>query len=1199
MAFESPYKGLVPFDEEDAPFFFGREEERDLIIANLTASRLTLLYGATGVGKSSVLGAGVLYHIHEITREHWNQNRAPEFAIVSHRMWRDDAVGELIKRIQDSVAQALQVSIAELFPEPLGLSETIKQGAARFEDGLLIILDQFESYFLYHGDENGDGSFTREFARIVNDPSVRANFLISIREDALAKLDCFKGAIPRLFDNYMRIEHLDRWDAYDAIIKPVEKYSALLPVGERPYSIEPELVDEVLNQVASGNVMLEAAAIKVDPQATDKTLVEAPFLQLVMDRLWQEELRQGSRSLRLETLKRLGGAQTVIQSHFEEKLNDLTVTQRENAAKIFRQLVTRTGIKIMQTLDDLVSEPELTREAVCEVVDKLSSPGVRILRHVPPPPDNPTLERYEISHDILARAARDWRRKEEKAESDRRAAEEAGERESEIRRELEHERALAVLEEEKRRFALERRRNKELGVLLTSVLVLLGATITLGIIAYKGWNEARSRYFAILSLSPQVQADQDLSVLLANEAIKANRTTEAVSALRLSLFDHQARRTLFRGHTAPVYSGSFSPDGNWIVTAGRDNKALLRRSSGQQPAVVLNHESSVRSANFSADGRRILTACEDGSVMIWDGVIEKAAEIAQRGTPLQLSASSSSIVLMHPDAAFSGAFSADGSLVATACWDDSGWIWDLRGAKPKLTHKLKHDGDVYSAAFIPATGRAGNDASSGQRVVTASKDKTARVWDASTGRELLKLQHEAPVWRAASNRDGTRIVTASEDKTAKVWDAITGQHLLTLRHLDTVRSASFSPDGRWILTGSDDRTARIWDAANGHLLFPPLVHSSVVYSAEFSSDGNRILTTSVDRVVRLWEEFNINPVIAVEPPSLSGDVDDARLVAAFSPDGKAIAVAGVDGTISLWNAERVGQADYRGPEWTANQGGPVGSVDFSRDGSLLLVAIGSGIARVLDRATGTQRGSDLVSDAAMSSAVFSPDQSRIVTGGMGGAASIWDVRGHTLIGALDHPAGVLGVTYSHNGNLIVTAGNDQSAKIWNAQTRELVASLDHSVGPVRKAAFSPDDRIVVTGTGDGSAWVWERAIWGKGGAPRRLSGHASSVNSVAFSKEGSWLVTASSDGTVRIWETATWTSLFELRLHGGEVFSASFDPARAGNPSGERIVTASGDGASLIYTCEACRPVDSLRTLVSERVKRGLTPEERTRYRVR
>ncbi len=959
MAGESPYKGLVPFDEEDAPFFFGREEERDLIIANLTASRLTLLYGATGVGKSSVLGAGVLYHIHEITREHWNQNKAPEFAVVSHRMWREDAVGELIKRIQDSVARALQVSIEDLFPEPLGLSETIKQGADRFEDGLLIILDQFESYFHFHANENGSGTFGREFAKIVNDPSVRANFLISIREDALAKLDCFKGSIPRLFDNYMRIEHLDRWDAYDAITKPVEKYSALLPSGEPPYSIEPELVDEVLNQVATGNVVLEAAAIRIDAKSTDKTLVEAPFLQLVMDRLWQEEQRRGSRCLRLETLKRLGGAQTIIQTHFEEKLNDLTVTQRENAAKIFRQLVTRTGIKIMQTLEDLISEPELTREAVVEVVEKLSSPGVRILRHVPPPPDNPTLERYEISHDILARAARDWRRKQEKAEADRHAAEEAAEREAEIRRELEHKSALAVLEEEKRRLALERRRNKELGVLLTTVLVLLAATIILGIIAWKGWNEAKSRYFAILSLSPQVQVDQDLSVLLADEAIKANRTQEAVAALRLSLFDRQTRRTLLRGHTAPVYSGAFSPDGNWIVTAGRDNTAILRKSSSQQPAVVLKHKSSVRSANFSADGRRILTASDDGAVRIWDDVIERAGEGAENGTPIELDAYTSSIVLMHPQAAFSGAFSPDGSMVATACWDDDGWIWDLRGAKPKWTQKLKHEGDVYSAAFSPAMQYTGGNTSSGAPVVTASKDGTARVWNARTGAELLKLQHEGPVWRATYNRAGTRIVTASEDRTARVWDAITGQQILTLRHLDTVRSASFSPDGRWILTASDDRTARIWDASNGHLLFPPLVHSSAVYSAEFSSDGKRIVTTSIDRVVRLWEEFSINPVSAVGPPTLLGGSNVPRFVASFSPDGKSIVTGGADGAISLWNAERLGFSNYTSPEWTVDGGGPVGSAEFSPDGSLLVAAVEDGVARVFDRATGARNGTEL------------------------------------------------------------------------------------------------------------------------------------------------------------------------------------------------------------------------------------------------
>lgn len=249
----APYKGLIPYSEEDANFFFGREPEREIITANLMASRLTLLYGASGVGKSSVLRAGVAHHLRRLARENLAKRDTAEFAVVVFNAWRDNPLGALSSRIQESVARTLgeapeRVSTSEDFAAVLGAA------ADRICGRLLIILDQFEEYFLYHGQEDGAGTFAVEFPRAVNNSELPVSFMISIREDALAKLNRFEGRIPNLFDNYLRVEHLDRDSAREAIIKPIDQYNRLVAVGGQKVSIEPALVEEVLNQVQTGKV---------------------------------------------------------------------------------------------------------------------------------------------------------------------------------------------------------------------------------------------------------------------------------------------------------------------------------------------------------------------------------------------------------------------------------------------------------------------------------------------------------------------------------------------------------------------------------------------------------------------------------------------------------------------------------------------------------------------------------------------------------------------------------------------------------------------------------------------------------------------------------------------------------------------------------------------------------------------------------
>ena len=142
----------------------------------------------------------------------------------------------------------------------------------------------------------------------------------------------------------------------------------------------------------------------------------------------------------------------------------------------------------------------------------------------------------------------------------------------------------------------------------------------------------------------------------------------------------------------------------------------------------------------------------------------------------------------------------------------------------------------------------------GTRILTASDDRSARLWDAATGEQTADpLWHKRAVVRAIFSPDGNRVLTASLDGTAQPWDTATGRPLTPpLQHRDAVRDIAFSPDGTRIATASQDRTARLWDAATGWLL-GEFTHDDCVQTAAFSPDGTRLLTASLDGTARIWE----------------------------------------------------------------------------------------------------------------------------------------------------------------------------------------------------------------------------------------------------------------------------------------------------------------------------------------------------------
>ncbi len=193
--------------------------------------------------------------------------------------------------------------------------------------------------------------------------------------------------------------------------------------------------------------------------------------------------------------------------------------------------------------------------------------------------------------------------------------------------------------------------------------------------------------------------------------------------------------------------------------------------------------------------------------------------------------------MRHDEEVISAQFSPDGQRVVTASQDNTARLWDAASGKP-IGQPMKHGDNVSSAQFSP----------DGQRVVTASWDKTARLWDAASGKPIGQpMKHEGSVNSARFSPDGRRVVTASEDKTARLWDAANGKPIgQPMKHEGEVSSAEFSPDGQRVVTASEDKTARLWDVASGKPIGQPMKHEDIVTSAQFSPDGQRVVTASWD-----------------------------------------------------------------------------------------------------------------------------------------------------------------------------------------------------------------------------------------------------------------------------------------------------------------------------------------------------------------
>jgi WD40 repeat protein len=1140
----TPYVGLTPFTEGDAPFFFGREKERRIIAANLLASRLTLLYGASGVGKSSIIRAGIQRDFRTRAEEALAAGAFPESIVVVFTGWRDDPIAGLAECISASVRELL----GKLAPRPprktLRLDDLFVEWNRRLDEKalehagakadldepirteLLVVFDQFEQYFVYHDDEDGPGTFAVEFPRALNRDDLRASFLISLREDAYTQLDRFEGRILNLFTSNLRIEHLDEKAATAAIVKPVEKYNELLGNGDPPYEVEPELVKAVITDVQAGNIVFgQAGGGVVEHAEPEQTRVETPFLQLVMSRLWEEEERRDSHVLKLATLRDLGGAERIVRRHLDEAMSALDDDERAVAARMLHQLVTPSGTRIVHSALDLAGYAEVSPEVAEPILEKLDER--RILRTIDPAPGEKT-PRFEIRHDVLAGAVVEWSRKYD--EQRRHQEEEA--------------RRLQQLEEDRRR-----QRTRLAMRLSGGALAGFLIAVALALLAWTARNDARgqehksqSKEFAFKAMLKTAD-DPTGSVELAMDARKKDpHGQEADGALRSALVQ-APRAVLAQPGTAnnELFSAAFSPDEKQVLTGGANGKALMwRAGAAKEVGPRVKNPAPILSVAFSNDGRRIVIAHADGTAQVVDTVTGRPV-----GRPLQ-----------SAGAVSSAAFSPDGRRVLTASVDGTARFWDATTGAP-LGPPIRVGGAASFAAYSP----------DGKRIVTADSG-TAKVWEVAGRRLLQTLSVGGSVLSVAFSPDGRSIVTAGTDPTPQVWDAATGRRLLVLRgHDKPVRSAAFSPDGGQIVTASEDRTGRVWDATTGQQVLVLHGHKGTVDDAAFSADGRRIVTVGADGVARVWTAPGRSSVrvlrgVQTEP------VDSV----AFSSDGKLVEAANIGGRVFVWRSE----TGRRVATLPLDEPFQLGAASFSPDGRLIVTAGDDPTARVWDAATGGLVGLLKGHSSSISDAAFSPTGDRIVTSSDDGTARVWETASRRQILVLRPSVGtVRAASFSPNGKRIVTGGEDGAgdggaARIWDASSGRLLTTLRGHEGVITSAVFSPDGSLVLTGSADQTARVWEAST---GEVVLVLRGHTGTVNDAVFSSDGTLVATTSDDGTARVWDGTTGVTLAILYGRGEPLYGASF------SPDDRTMAVGVVDGSTRLYACDVCAPLPDVHPL--------------------
>jgi WD40 repeat protein len=1176
---DSPFPGLAHYTGEYAELFFGRESETQQIIGNLQVARLTLLYAQSGVGKSSLLSAGVAPRLRALAQATLTEEGAPEYIPVEFPLelgdgrrlsWSGDAVAHLIEATNAAV-RPFSASGADA---DTTLEQALAQASERTGATMLVILDQFEELFNYESGNGTGTSFAHQFATCLNRPDLRAHFLIAIREDAYARVgDLLSSRVSNVYGNYMHLEYLDATALRESVARSLAAFNRLY-APEDPYGLEPGLLDAILEEVS--DVSRSQNGLASDAKTAG---IDTAFLQLIMRRLWDEEVAEGSRVLHRQTLARLGGASAIIRTHLDTAMANFAPAEQDTAAAAFRYLVTPDRAKIAlgpRALSEWTGVPE---PRLAAVLDALAGTNMKILRPIAQA-DRAEDRRYEIFHDGLAEPIISWRQQHDDAE----------------RRELQQQAAR------------ERRRRKLAAAAAAVFFVALVAVAVAFLLVVLNREQAKKNLAASVAISERINDVQGpffgpaAAALAGLEAYRLSPTFEARQQIFGVLEDNAGLPTVAAGHTRSVNAVTFLANSPVVASAGSDGTIRLWNRDGQAllPHPLASYTSDAV-LSLAASSRGILAAGRTGVVDLW--------KVSDPAHPKPLPA-----LRVGGGTENTLAFSPQGGLLVVG--NDAGKLtfWNLANpAKPTRVSQMNVGSPVQDIAV---------DAH-GSRVAVAD-DKDVRIYVIGGSWSSTRTGGLAVAW----SPDGALAWAVDDTKDPRIAYMPAGRTSPSkyFRTTDLANSLAFADHGKVLVAGGDDWNVTTWDVASGRPFGPPRVQSAYndVLGVAVSGDGSTIAAGGYDAKVKIWPLRAERPLASIvgglAPNELTTTKDGTGPYIdsiALGPRDQ-VATAGRAAGVLIWelHASGVPRPVTRTPPsqhwrdavaWSGN-------VLAASDGHRIVLwntAPSCERSAVLACRLGDSGGAFHTQD--VRALAFDSSGKVLASGGYDGRVNLWGVGSKGgllhLATVVDEGQTINAIAFSANGKLLAVAGEDGTLRLWNVgdPNKPMPAGESrwaHSGVAVTAVAFSPvevnGDLLLASSGADQQVDLWEvdptRGL--RSSDSQKLS-QTNTILALAFTPDGKVLAAGDGDGATCLWDVATRRTLGggdcllgygtdNTRLTG--IFALAFTPdgttllsAGEGNPLvAWSSLFWSGDRTALQDAVCRFAGAEGLRTLTSD-----------------